>query len=394
MARRELKLKALLGELQVSQAQLAQGMEMSPAAISLLLVHNIWPRKRKRQHLIAAAEKFLKENGATDEQLADAFETEEWAPERADARKPDPTTETVEDDIMLLRKQALSPAARQHFFLVRDPFAEIASADQVYANDAIRYARLSMLDKAKHGGFMAVVGESGAGKSTLRRDLIERIDRENLPVRVIQPYVLAMGDSDSKGTPLKALNIVEAILADIAPLARLKQSHEARFRQVHNALRESHRAGNRHVLIIEEAHSMPVPTLKALKRFVELEEGFQRLLAIILIGQTELGMKLSEQNADVREVVQRCEIVTLPPLADLGDYLKFKFKQIDVSLQKVIDDSGIQAITDRLQPPVPRGHAQRSLLYPLAVGNLLTACMNLAAEIGAPTVNADIVKGV
>ena len=35
-----------------------------------------------------------------------------------------------------------------------------------------------------------------------------------------------------------------------------------------------------------------------------------------------------------------------------------------------------------------------SLLYPLAVGNLLTACMNLAAEIGVPTVTADVVKGV
>jgi type II secretory pathway predicted ATPase ExeA len=33
-----------------------------------------------------------------------------------------------------------------------------------------------------------------------------------------------------------------------------------------------------------------------------------------------------------------------------------------------------------------------SLLYPLAVANLLAAAMNLAAELGAPTVTADIVK--
>lgn len=390
-----MKLKMLLTEIQRSQAQLARAMDISPPTMTQILVHGMWPKLIQRQRLLDSARKFLKDNGATDAQIETAFETEEWTPERGNARRvrvQPPSTE--EDDIMLLRKQALSPAARQHFGLVRDPFAEIADANQVYANDAIRYARLSMLDKAKHGGFMAVVGESGAGKSTLRRDLIERIHRDNLPVRVIQPYVLAMGDTERKGTPLKALNIVEAILADIAPLERLKQSHEARFRQVHNALRESYRAGSRHVLIVEEAHSMPIATIKALKRFVELEEGFQRLLSIILIGQTELGVKLSEQNADVREVVQRCEIVTLPPLADLGDYLKFKFKQVDVPLQKIIDDSGIHAITSRLQPLVPRGHAQRSLLYPLAVHNVLAAAMNLAADNGAPIVTADIVQEV
>lgn len=396
MARQQLRLKTLLSSLRVPQARLAHAMGISTPAMTNLLVHNIWPKRTPRHVLIDAAEKLLIASGATSKQCQDAFEKDEWTPERANARRPDaPNSHSEnEDDIMLLRKQALTPNARQRFGLVRDPFAEISDSAQVYANDAIRYARASMLDKAKHGGFMAVVGESGAGKSTLRRDLIERINRDGLPVRVIQPYILAMGDSERKGTPLKALNIVEAILADIAPLERLRQTHEARFRQVHAALRESFRSGNRHVLIIEEAHAMPIPTLKALKRFVELEEGFQRLLSIILIGQTELALKLSEQNAEVREVVQRCEIVTLPPILNLGDYLQFKFKAVDVPLSQVIDDSGIQAITDRLQPPTPRGHPQRSLLYPLAIHNILAAAMNLAAENGAPLVTADIVQEV
>lgn len=396
MARKQLQLKQLLTDLNVTQVSFARDLGVSAPTMSQLLVHGIFPKKTPTRNIIERATAFLLKHGATSEQCEDAFKAREWTPERSNARRPDaPNSHSEnEDDIMLLRKQALTPNARQRFGLVRDPFAEISDSAQVYANDAIRYARASMLDKAKHGGFMAVVGESGAGKSTLRRDLIERINRDGLPVRVIQPYILAMGDSERKGTPLKALNIVEAILADIAPLERLRQTHEARFRQVHAALRESFRSGNRHVLIIEEAHAMPIPTLKALKRFVELEEGFQRLLSIILIGQTELALKLSEQNAEVREVVQRCEIVTLPPILNLGDYLQFKFKAVDVPLAKVIDDSGIQAITDRLQPPTPRGHPQRSLLYPLAIHNILAAAMNLAAENGAPLVTADIVQEV
>ena len=66
--------------------------------------------------------------------------------------------------------------------------------------------------------------------------------------------------------------------------------------------------------MIEEAHGLPLPTLKHLKRFFELKNGFERLLGIVLIGQTELAQKLSENNPAVREVVQRCEVVTLLPL--------------------------------------------------------------------------------
>lgn len=393
MARQALRLKSLLPELSIQQVELARELNLSGATITQFLLHNIWPKRVKQKALMADICQFLAARGATDRQIAAAFDVEEWTPERSSAPASGVPT-TSEDDVMLLRKQALSPTTRRHFGLVRDPFGEVNDASEVYANEAIRYARLSMLDKAKHGGFLAVVGESGAGKSTLRRDLIERINREGLNIRVIQPYVLAMGDTERKGTPLKALNIVEAILADIAPLERLRQSHEARFRQVHTALRESARSGNKHVLIVEEAHAMPMATIKALKRFVELEDGFQRLLSIVLIGQSELAAKLSEQNAEVREVVQRCEIVNLPPLADVADYLRFKFKQLDVPLQKIISDDGLQALTEKLQPPAPRGHETRSLLYPLAVHNLLAAAMNLAAEHGAPVVDGGIIKEV
>jgi len=109
----------------------------------------------------------------------------------------------------------------------------------------------------------------------------------------------------------------------------------------------------------------------------------------------ELAEKLSEQNAAVREVVQRCEVITLPALGgQLSDYLAFRFKSAGVSLSSVIADSAIQAIHSRLAPPVPRGHTAHTLLYPLAVHNLTTAALNLAAQHGAPQVTADIIHDV
>ncbi|MBA1302764.1 transposase, partial [Pseudomonas carnis] len=123
-----------------------------------------------------------------------------------------------------------------------------------------------------------------------------------------------------------------------------------------------------------------------------------KLVSIIMIGQPELSVKLSERNADVREVVQRCERITLPPIegARLEEFLKFRFDRAGKALGEVMDATGIQAIATRLSQPARRGGRDEtvSLLYPLAIGNLVIAAMNLAANLGAPIVTADIVKGV
>lgn len=299
---------------------------------------------------------------------------------------------------MLLPKQTLQPSTRKVFSLFRDPFEELQSAQDMWISPDIRYVRETMYQTARHGGFLAVVGESGAGKSTLRRDLINRIMDANDLVIVIEPYVLASEDNDTKGKSLKSTHIAESMMAAVAPLAKPKSSPEARFAQLHKALKESHAAGYRHCLLIEEAHSLPIPTLKHLKRILELEVGFVKLVSIIMIGQPELDVKLSERNADVREVVQRCERVSLGPVSAnlLKDFLTFRFSRAGKQLSDVIDDSGIEAIAARLSQPSRRGGREEtvSMLYPLAIGNLVNAALNMAADIGAPLVNADVVKGV
>jgi type II secretory pathway predicted ATPase ExeA len=299
---------------------------------------------------------------------------------------------------MLLRKTTISPAARRHFGLFRDPFSDdVQSAEDVYATPDIRYVREALWQTARHGGFLAVVGESGSGKTTLRRDLNDRLAREGVSTIVIEPYVLGMEDSDATGRTLKASAIADAIISAVAPLEPVRRTQDAKYRQLHRVLRDSRRAGHTHLLVIEEAHGLPIPTLKHLKRFWELEDGFKKLLGIALIGQPELRLKLSERNHAVREVVQRCELVELLPLdAHLEGYLRHKFNRVGTDLGKVVAPGAIEALRDKLtfapRPQAGQRAETVSLLYPLAVANLLAAAMNLAAELGAPTVTADIVK--
>nr|DAF21272.1 MAG TPA: type II secretion system protein [Caudoviricetes sp.] len=370
-----------------SYAVAAAEIGCSKPRLVAVINHGEWPKKGAAE-LRESLKQYFKTNGAV---IPQCLENE---PETAPAHPNE-----SEDDAMLLRKATLTQATRRYFGLVRDPFNdEIRSAEDVYMTPDVRYVREAMFQTACHGGFVAVVGESGAGKSTLREDLQDRINRENKPVILIEPYVLAMEDNDQKGKTLKAVHIAEAVLEAVSPNTSPKRSPEARFRQIHNALIESAKAGNKHVLIIEEAHGLPLPTLKHLKRFFELKNGFERLIGIVLIGQTELAQKLSENNPNVREVVQRCEVVTLQPLTDgkLAGYLKHKFDRAGADASQILNDDAIDAIAARLTVTsrASKGLEQHSLLYPLAVNNLVSAAMNEAAQLGFDKVDADIVKGV
>jgi type II secretory pathway predicted ATPase ExeA len=392
-----LYLKSTLEAMKIKQSTLAAHLGVSPATVSQICNHGIFPKKPDGKAVRSGILSFLESHGADRQALSRVFDEVPLPhPSPLPAGEGTKAGSQPQEEMMLLRKQTLTPAARRHFGLFSDPFADdLKSHEDVFVTDDVRYVRETLWHTARHGGFVAVVGESGAGKSTLRRDLIDRIARENQQIVVIEPYVLGMEGNDQTGKTLKAAHIAEAIVAAAAPLEGIKRSSEARFRQVHRVLRDGSRAGMRYLLVIEEAHGLPIPTLKHLKRFYELEDGFKKLLSIVLIGQSELRMKLSEQNHEVREVVQRCEIVELMPLdSNLDDYLKFKFHRAGKPLTDVVEQSAIDAIRAKLTFRSPsRGDSRTvSLLYPLAVSNLLVAAMNLTASLGFPKVTGDTVK--
>lgn len=403
-----LKLKTLLSYHNIPQSDLARGTRISAAALSQIINNDFWPKRTRRVDIEQRVVNWLQKLGIDGMQLVGIFEpdpaandvvpaplTRRHTPRLACLQHEDCVLNDHQELDMLLRKQTLTPDAKQAFGFIRDPFADPRDSKELFVSPEIRYVRENLYQVTRYGTFLAIVGESGSGKSTIRKDLHARLAAEQKPVIVIEPYVLGMEDCDRKGRTLKSTHICEAIMACVSPGVPVPQSSERRFRAVHNALRESQRMGNRHVLIVEEAHAIPVPTLKHLKRFFELEDGFEKLLSIVLIGQPELGMKLSESRADVREVVQRCEVVRLNPLGDqLAAYLKHRFALVNAALDDVMDETAIEALRGRLTGHSPKATGTFSVLYPLAVHNVLTAALNLAATLGATRLTAAIVEEV
>ena len=258
-----LKLKNVMKQFNIKQAQLAKHVEyrgncISQAVINLIVNRNIWPRSIERDALEQKIEKALIKLGLNNDYLLNIFEEETGAENvLADESAPVDSNEklTKESAYMLLRKQTINRDARAHFRIPRDPFTDEMTQDtDVYLSDDIRYVRAAMRQTAQHGGMLAVIGESGSGKSTLRHDLIDFININHEPITVIEPYVLGLEDNEVKGKSIKSMDISSAIISSINPQAKPRRSAEARARQMHELLKNSALSGRKHLLIIEEAH--------------------------------------------------------------------------------------------------------------------------------------------
>lgn len=366
------------------QSDLARSVNLSQATIAQLINHGQWPKTVERNTLQTHISAFFVKHGITL-----GTEIFEPMPSVVSDIKP------VETPIMMKLKERLLAKTYSHFGLNRDPFMAVRQLEDMFKTPDSREASLVMYQTARYGGFMALVGESGSGKSTLRREMVERLRRDNAPVKVIMPYgTQVTEEQDSKGATLRSKHLAEAILSELAPLETLKRSPEAQARQLKRVLMASAAAGNAHVLLIEEAHSLPIATLKHLKRFSEMEaDGFAgELLSIILVGQPELMAKLDVEDASVREVVQRIDIVTLPPLGEhLEAYLKHRFERVNKRLDDVFEPNVVDALRGKLG--YQKGKSAGSL-YPLLINNVVAAALNLTARYGAPKVTADVIREV
>jgi type II secretory pathway predicted ATPase ExeA len=385
-------LRRLLGQHHIKLAHAAKACGLSVGAFNKLVNLGQWPKDAERCERIKQSLQAL-----LPVDLALVIQNPGQGSNHTSTPEATPEKETD----MLLQKQSLSSAAREHFGIIRHPFEQdITEARDIWASKHIRYIRESIWQAAKHGGaFIGLIGESGSGKTTLVADFKDRLQREGKNVVIIEPSVLYMEDNDAKGRTLKSAQIIEAIVSTLAPTEKLRRSPEARDRQMRQLLTSGYRSGQRHVLLIEEAHCMPTHTLKHLKRFLELLDGLAPLLSIVLVGQPELRQRLGVHNANVREVAQRIEFIELHALDnDLAAYLKFKFERVELDVSKVLAPNAIDALRERLtfgKRATAQGKPTAvSLSYPLAVANAVIAAMNAAAALGAPVVDAAIVKDI
>ena len=198
-------LKAVIAKAGIRQVEIAEHLGLSKAAVCQIVNYNQFPKGREAE-MRGEINQFLGARGVTVKGI--------W-----DSVQEDGEEEAKEACVML------SQSAKKQFRLVRDPFTDdITESKDVFLSPSGRYVAEYMYMTAKAGGMLAVVGESGSGKSTLRRLLLDRIEREDLKIKVIFPRSIDKGK-------LTAASICDAIVADCSE-GKPKRGLEAKSRQI------------------------------------------------------------------------------------------------------------------------------------------------------------------
>jgi type II secretory pathway predicted ATPase ExeA len=283
----------------------------------------------------------------------------------------------------------ISVHVRKHFKLVGNPFLnEIRDADDIFLSRDHRFIKSMIVEAASAAGLCAVYGEVGSGKSTMRKAAYR--DLTAAGIKVIYPLILDKAK-------IHAGSLMDAVIMDLSEETP-KRTHEAKTRQAYELLRVRKESGLDQVLIIEEAHLLTVHAMKYVKQIYEFESGYSRLCGVVLIGQSELGVKMDEtQYPQLRELIRRTAAAEIQGLdtQDVGRYLLHKIARSNgrAAPPEVFADDAFKAIANRLTK-TSRGGRIISTAFPLSINNLAARAMAQAAEFGEPKVTAEIVNSL
>ncbi|MGK7297105.1 MAG: ExeA family protein [Candidatus Wenzhouxiangella sp. M2_3B_020] len=196
-----------------------------------------------------------------------------------------------------------------HFGLSSRPFGLTPELAMRYP-EASQEAALEMLETALRDGegFIKVVGEVGLGKTLLCRALLARLESPFRTAWLPDPML-------SPGT-LRAA-VARELGIDLPGRATNRQVNDA----LQTRLTELAAAGERPVVLIDEAQALPDGALEAVRLLTNLETERRKLLQVVLFAQPELDARLSE--AGLRQLAQRVTFsARLAPLG-AGDVAAF-----------------------------------------------------------------------
>lgn len=178
----------------------------------------------------------------------------------------------------------------EHFGLSKPPFQITPDPDFFFSGGRRGDILSALLHVAAHDeGIITLVAEVGSGKTLLARLMISRLGNQVCAVYLANPC-------------FSRDEIIVAIGRDLG-LTDMGSSIEGKLAVLRGELLRRHAAGQRVLLVIDEAHAMPAESLEEVRLLSNLETGQHKLVNIMLFGQPELDGLLAEPR--LRQVRDR-----------------------------------------------------------------------------------------
>lgn len=225
----------------------------------------------------------------------------------------------------LLRVDLLD-SYRSFFGFKESPFS--VSADPKFfffsrsAAEALNHLRYGLYEGL---GFTMIIGEPGTGKTMLSRYFLSKAGEDLRITHVSDPR-------------LSRRELLLMLMENLgSPEISQKDLTERRLiQQLYDLLLAAHRQSKKVVIFLDEAQGLDFEFLEGLRLLSNLESESQKLIHIVLFGQTELEEKLREKKLRQfdQRILVRCRLLPLE-LEDIRPYIQHQLKVARV-------DSGVE----------------------------------------------------
>jgi type II secretory pathway predicted ATPase ExeA len=260
----------------------------------------------------------------------------------------------------------------EHFGLNEAPF-RITPHTEFFFSGANRGATLDALLYAilHDEGIVKISGEVGSGKTMLSRVLIER-----LPANIRTIYLA--------NPSLSREEILFALAEELGLELDTHTRATALLRRLQEHLIAAHEDGHQVVVLIDEAHAMPLESLEEIRLLSNLESNRHKLLQMVLFGQPELDAILA--RADMRQLKERItHNFGLEPLVreDIANYVDFRMRAAGYKGPPVFNRAAIQAMTRVSKGLTRRVNilADKALLAAFSAGSHAVGAREMRAAI-------------
>ncbi|MDH3209960.1 MAG: AAA family ATPase [Burkholderiaceae bacterium] len=255
------------------------------------------------------------------------------------------------------------------FGLKEEPFSIAPDPRFLFMSERHREALAHLLyGLGGSGGFVLLSGEIGAGKTTVSRCFLEQVPQNCNVAYIFNPKLT-----------------VNELLKSVCDEFHIPYTHQqpgmATVKDYIDPLNEyllrTHAAGENNALIIDEAQNLSADVLEQLRLLTNLETNERKLLQIILIGQPELRVMLSQPGLEqlAQRVIARFHLDALSEV-EAASYVAHRLAVAGMTGAMPFDRKALRRIY-RLSRGVPRRInllCDRALLGAYASGKSSVTC--------------------
>ncbi len=190
-------------------------------------------------------------------------------------------------------------------------------------------------------GIIKVVGEVGAGKTTMLRLLSEKIPKNYIKVYISSPN-------------LSPIDFLKYICSELnVPLAERATKLDV-INSLQYTLISYFKQQKKVVLLVDEAQSMMVDTLEEVRLLGNLETQTDKLIQIVLFGQPELDITLSDDRLKpLKDRLANEFYVPLFSNEEVQKYLNYRMR-VAGSMYENVFDKTVSTEIQRITKGLPR----------------------------------------